>query len=90
MYEGQINVLLGHNGAGKTTTMSMLTGNLIFAILSSWYCIGELSCVWKITFHVVKMSELLAAKSEDVCAVTLLTQIVQNLAKVKLVLRGYV
>nr|CAB3219611.1 ATP-binding cassette sub-family A member 3-like [Phallusia mammillata] len=26
MYEGQINVLLGHNGAGKTTTMSMLTG----------------------------------------------------------------
>ena len=26
MYEGQVNVLLGHNGAGKTTTMSMLTG----------------------------------------------------------------
>lgn len=26
LFEGQINVLLGHNGAGKTTTISMLVG----------------------------------------------------------------
>jgi len=26
MFEGQIQVLLGHNGAGKTTTINMLTG----------------------------------------------------------------
>eukprot|EP00756_Hemistasia_phaeocysticola_P027671 Hpha_TRINITY_DN16129_c1_g4::TRINITY_DN16129_c1_g4_i1::g.8373::m.8373/K05643/ABCA3; ATP-binding cassette, subfamily A (ABC1), member 3 len=28
MFEGQIQVLLGHNGAGKTTTINMLTGML--------------------------------------------------------------
>jgi ATP-binding cassette subfamily A (ABC1) protein 3 len=26
LFEGQVNVLLGHNGAGKSTTISMLTG----------------------------------------------------------------
>lgn len=26
LFEGQVNVLLGHNGAGKTTTISMLVG----------------------------------------------------------------